>query len=129
MANVFDLKSKSVVIGTAAANTSFGIGRVPAGKKRFITFVSAVNMHIGAGSTNTLYLASHTASQLTALTSATARKKIAVPFRVSTVDQVRQVPEGQIDLQNPLFSVAASNFLSARTTNGDVDVFVQYYDD
>lgn len=129
MANRFDLKSKSVVIGTAAANTTVGIGRVPSGKQRFITFVKAVNMHTGAGSTNTLYLASHTASQLTSLASATARKKMAIPFKVSTVDQVRQVPEGAIDMQNPLFTIAASNFLAARTTNGDVDMFVQYYDD
>lgn len=127
--NVFDLKSANVVIGTAAANTNFNIGAVPAGKQRFITYVKAFNMYRGAG-TNTLYLASHTTSQLATLAAATAAKKMTLPFRIEDVaDQSVQVPEGGVDLQNPLFAIAASNYLAGRSTTGNVDVFVQYYDD
>lgn len=129
MANVFDIKSASVIIGTAAANTNFDIGAVPAGKQRFITFVKAFNMYRGAG-TNTLYIASHTTSQLATLAAATAAKKMTIPFRIEDVaDQRVQVPERGPDLQTPLFTIAASNYLSARSTTGNVDVFVTYYDD
>lgn len=129
MANVFDIKSANVVIGTAAVNTNFGIGAVPSGKQRFVTYVKAANLHRGAGSTNTLYLASHTTSQLTSSAEAIAAKKMTIPFIVGDIDQVVQVPEGGPDLQTPLFAIAASNYLAARTLTGNADVFVQYYDD
>lgn len=128
MANKFDIKSANVVIGSGITN-NFGIGAVPDGKQRFVTFVKAVNLHTGAGSTNTLYLASHSTSQLASLADASAAKKMTLPFRISDVDQVRQIPEGGPDLQTPLFAIAASNFLAAMTSTGDADVFVQYYDD
>ena len=129
MANVFDLKTANVTIGTAAANTSFGIGAVPAGKQRFITYIKAFNMYRGAG-TNTLYLASHTTSQLATLAAATAAKKMTIPFRIEDVNGQRvQVPERGPDLQTPLFAIAASNYIAGRSTTGDVEVFVQYYDD
>jgi hypothetical protein len=129
MANTFDIKSKNVVIGTAAANTNFDIGAVPAGKQRFVTFVKAANLHRGAGSTNTLYLASHSTSQLTTSAAAIAAKKMTIPFIVGDTDQVVQVPEGGPDLQTPLFAIAASGYLAARTLTGNVDVFVQYFED
>lgn len=129
MANIYDLKSKNVVIGTAAANTSFGIGRVPEGKQRFVTLVRAANLHIGAGSTNTLYLASHTASQLATLAAATAAKKMTIPFRVGAEKQTEQVPEGEPNTLSPLFAIAASHFLAARMSRANADVFVQYYDE
>jgi hypothetical protein len=129
MANVFDIKSANVIIGTAAANTNFDIGAVPAGKQRFITYVKAFNMYRGAGS-NTLYLASHSTSQLATLAAATAAKKMTIPFRIEDVaDQRVQVPERGPDIQTPLFTIAASNYLAARATTGNVDVFVQYYED
>jgi len=129
MANVFDIKSANVTIGTAAANTSFGIGAVPAGKQRFITFVKAFNMYRGAG-TNTLYIASHSTSQLATLAAATAAKKMTIPFRIEDVsDQRGHVPEMGPDIQTTLFAIAADNYLAGRSTTGDVEVFVQYYDD
>lgn len=129
MANKFDIKSANIAIGTAAGNTNFGIGAVPAGKQRFITYVKATNLHRGAGATNTLYLASHTTSQLTSLAAASAAKKMTIPFIVGDIDQVVQVPKGSPDLQTPLFVIAASNYLAARTSTGNADVFVQYFDD
>ena len=129
MANVFDIKSANVIIGTAAANTNFDIGAVPAGKQRFITYVKAFNMYRGAA-TNTLYLASHTTSQLATLAAATAAKKMTIPFRLEDIANQRvQVPESGPDLQTPLLTIAASHYLAARSTTGNVDVFVQYYDD
>ncbi|MCK5639770.1 MAG: hypothetical protein KAJ19_03195 [Gammaproteobacteria bacterium] len=129
MVNLYDLKSKNVVIGTATANTTLGIGRVPDGKQRFVTFVKATNLETGAGGTNTLYLASHSASQLATLAAATAAKKMTIPFVIGAANQSEQVPGGQPDMLNPLLNIAASNFLSARTSRGNVDLFVQYYDE
>jgi hypothetical protein len=129
MANVYDLKSKNVVIGTGAANTTLGIGAVPAGKQRFVTFVKATNLHTGAGGTNTLYLASHTASTLASLAVATAAKKMTIPFTVGAPDQTEQVPEGSPDTMDPLFTVAEEKYLAARASRANIDLFVQYFDE
>jgi len=129
MTNKFDIKSKNVVIGTAEANTKFDIGRVPAGKTRFVTFVKAACVKYGGGATNTLYLADYTASRVANLPLATAAKKLTIPFDLTLEKQSEQVPEGGIDIENPLFAIGQSNFLVGRTSRGKIDVFVQYYDD
>lgn len=129
MTNKFDIKSKNVVIGTATANTTLGIGRVPAGKTRFVTFVKAACIAYGGGATNTLYLADYTASVVATLALATAAKKLTIPFDMTLEKQSEQVPEGGIDVENPLFTIEQSNFLVGRTSRGNIDVFVQYYDD
>lgn len=128
MANIFDLKSKNVVIGSAAGTTTFGIGAVPAGKQRFVTFIKAVNLHHGAGATNTLYLATNSAATI-ALATAMANKKLSVPFRTGELDDVRQIPNDGGDIENPLFSISGSNYLCGCASRAGIDVFVQYYDD
>ncbi len=129
MANKFDLKSKNVVIGSAAGTTSFGIGAVPDNKQRFFTFIKAVNLHHAAGATNTLYLASNSASSVTTLATATSNKKLTVPFRIGEFDDVRQIPEGMMgSVDNPLFTIDASNYLVGCASRANIDVFVQYYD-
>jgi len=129
MTNKFDIKSKNIVIGTASANTVFGIGRVPAGKQRFVTFVKAACVEYGGGATNTLYLGEYTASRVTSLAIATAAKKLTIPFDSTLEKQSEQVPEGGIDIESPLFVIEQSNFLVGRTSRGNIDVFVRYYDD
>lgn len=129
MANKYDIKSKSVIIGTASTNTSFGIGRVPAGKQRFITFVKAACIAYGGGATNTLYLVDYTASRVGSLASAQTHKKLTIPFDSTLEKQSEQVPEGGIDMENPLFVIDQSNFLVGRTSRGNIDIFVRYHDD
>jgi len=129
MANIYDIKTANVVIGSAAGTTNFGIGVVPTGKQRFVTFVKATNLFQGAGGTNTLYLASHTTSSVATLAAATAAKKMTVPFRLDDEDQTRQVPEGSMDTGTPLFVIAGSHCLVGCCSRGSVDVFVKYYDE
>ena len=129
MANLYDIKTANVVIGSQTGTTSFGIGAVPAGKQRFVTFVKAANLFQGAGGTNTLYLASHTTSSIATLAAATAAKKMTIPFRLDDEDQTRQVPEGSADIETPLFVIAGSHCLVGCCSRGSVDVFVKYYDE
>lgn len=128
MANKYDIKTANVVIGTATANTTFGIGAVPEGKTRFVTFVKAVNRFIGAGTTNNLYLISYTASQVASLASAITNKKLTQDFFATASVAPVMIPE-KPDLESPLFTVAGGNHLAGRTSRGNVDVFVQYYDE
>lgn len=129
MANLYDLKSKNVVIGTQAGTASFGMGVVPAGKTRFITYVKAANINHGVGPTNTLYLASNTADSITTIATATANKKLTIPFDAGVPDNSRQVPDGGPDTTNPLFTIAASHYLIGCASRKPIDVFVQYYEE
>lgn len=129
MANLYDIKSANVVIGSQAGTTNFGIGVVPTGRQRFITFVKAANLFQGAGGTNTLYLASNASSAVTTLATATGAKKMTIPFRLDDEDQTRQVPEGTADIENPLFVIAGSHCLVGCCSRGSVDVFVRYHDE
>jgi len=130
MTNKYDIKSKNIVIGTAAAvvGTDIGIGRVPAGKTRFVTFVKAACIAYGGGATNTLYLSEYSAAQ-TELATAVANKKLTIPFDSTLERQEEQVPEGGIDVENPLFTIEQSQFLVGVTSRGNIDLFVQYHDD
>ena len=129
MGNIYDIKSANVVIGSQAGTTNFGIGAVPTGKQRFVTFVKATNLFQGAGGTNTLYLASHTSSSVASLAAATAAKKMTIPFRLDDEDHTRQVPEGTMDIESPLFVIAGSHCLVGCCSRGSVDVFVRYHDE
>lgn len=129
MANIYDLKSKNVVIGTQAGTVSFGMGAVPSGKQRFVTYVKATNINHGVGPTNTLYLASNAADSITNIATATGSKKLTIPFDASVPDNTRQVPDGGPDTVNPLFAVAASHYLIGCASRKPIDVFVQYYDE
>jgi hypothetical protein len=129
MANIYDIKSKNVVIGTQAGTVSFGIGQVPAGKTRFITYVKATNINHGVGPTNTLYMAENAADSITGIATATASKKLTIPFNADLSENERQVPNGGPDTDRPLFTVAASHYLIGCTSRKPIDVFVQYYDE
>lgn len=131
MANKYDIKSKNVLIGTAAlaVGTDIDIGRVPAGKQRFVTYVKAAPIAYGGGATNTLYLGEYSAAQVM-LATATTNSKLTIPFDSANLDsQDKQIPQGGIDVENPLFAIAQSQFLVGVSSRGNIDLFVQYYDD
>jgi len=129
MANVYDLKSKNVVIGTGAAvvGTDIGIGAVPAGKTRFITYVKAVNVNHGVGPTNTLYLGEYSAARVK-LGTATTNKRLTIPFDAAVPDNTRHVPNGTPHVESSLFTISASQYLVGCTSRKPIDVFVQYYE-
>lgn len=117
----YDLKTMSKVITTAVA--TLGLGAVPTGMKRYVTFVSMNNT---AGQQNTLYLCSAANSANTStVTLASAAQKFSRQLETGETDQI---PRGTPDAENPLFSIAAGAYANARTNKGACKVFMQYYD-
>jgi len=119
----YDLKTVTKVISTV--NTGLGMGAVPTGMKRWVTFVRADNVY---GGENKLYLVSTTsetaASSLT-LASAGAKDRITLQAKEHFADP----PRGPTDIASPLFSIAAAKFLTAKTNRGAVNLFMQYFDE
>jgi type IV secretory pathway TrbL component len=121
IAQNYDLKTVSKVIGTAVA--TFGIGAVPTGMKRYVTLVRTNNI---AGANNTLYLCSAANSANTSTVAlASAAQKYAIQLEAGESDEFpRSVP----DTKHPLFTIAAGAYVNARTNNGNVRLFMQYFD-
>lgn len=118
----YDIRTLSKVISTV--NTGLGIGAVPTGMKRWVTFVRVDNAY---GGENKLILASATgsaAASTVALASAAAKDRITLQAK----EHFSNPPRGPSDPEFPLFSIAESKYLQAKTTRGQVNLFVQYYD-
>lgn len=118
----YDIKTFSKVISTT--NTGLGLGAVPTGMKRWVTFIRADNVY---GGENKLLLASTTgnaAASTVTLVSAAAKDRITLQAKEHFADP----PRGPADPAFPLFSIAEGKFLQAKTTRGQVNLFGQYYD-
>ncbi len=118
----YDIKTISKVISTI--NTGLGIGAVPSGMKRWVTFVRADNVY---GGENKLILASTTgnaAASTVTLASAAAKDRITLQAK----EHFANPPRGPADPAYPLFNIAEDSFLQAKTTRGQVNLFLQYYD-
>ncbi len=121
IAQNYDIKTMSKVIGTAVA--TLALGAVPAGMKRYITLVRANNI---AGANNTLYLCSAANSaNVSTVALASAAQKYSIQLEAGESDEF---PRSRPSTKNPLFSIAASAYVNARTNNGNVRLFLQYYD-
>lgn len=121
--NNYDLKTVRKVIGTAP--TSLGLGAVPANMKRWVTFIRADNEYGGA---NRLYIVS-TVSETYASTltraSAAAKDRLYLPN-----GGTKSIPNaGPSNVEVPLFSIDAGKYLTALTDRGNVDLFIQYYEE
>jgi len=118
----YDIRTLSKIISTT--NTGFGIGIVPTGMKRWVTFIRADNVY---GGENKLIFASVTgnaaASNLT-LISAAAKERITLQAKEHFADP----PRGPSDPQFPLFSIAEGKYLQAKTNRGQANIFLQYFD-
>lgn len=121
IAQNYDLKTMSKVIGTAVA--TLGLGAVPTGMKRYITLVRANNI---AGANNTIYLCSAANSaNVSTVALASAAQKYAMQLEAGESDEF---PKSTPNVRNPLFSIAAGAYVNARTNNGNARVFLQYFD-
>jgi len=119
----YDIKTISKVISTV--NTGLSLGAVPAGMKRWVTFVRADNVY---GGENKLFLVStttETAASTVALASAGAKDRVTLQSK----EHFANPPKGPADPEFPLFSIAESKYLTAKTNRGSVNLFVQYYDE
>ena len=117
----YDIKTMSKVIGTAVA--TLGLGAVPTGMKRYVTLVRANNI---AGANNTLYICSAANSaNVSTVALASAAQKYALQLEAGESDEF---PKSTPSVENPLLSIAAGAYVNARTNNGNVRLFLQYYD-
>lgn len=118
----YDLKTVAKVISTV--NTGLGMGAVPTGMKRWVTFVRVDNVY---GGENKLFLVSttaETAASSVTLASAGAKDRITLQSK----EHFANPPKGPADPDQPLFFIAASKYLTAKTNRGSVNLFMQYYD-
>lgn len=119
----YDIKTKSKVVGTAIA--SLGLGAVPTGMKRWITFMRVDNAY---GGENKLWLVS-TTGELVASTNTLASAGAKDRVTLQAKEHIAIPSEGPTDPEYPLFSIATSKYLSAKTNRGDVNLLVQYYEE
>ena len=116
-----DVKTVSQMIGSAAA--TLGIGAIPSGMKRYVTFLRVDNVYAGL---QRAYIASATVTTFASTpTLASASAKIAINLEA---DEEESIPPGVPDTEHPLFSVAAGMYIDALTNRGDAYLFMQYYD-
>lgn len=117
-----DVKTVSQMIGTGAA--TLGIGAIPAGMKRYVTFLRVDNVYAGL---QRAYIASlTTAASVCVTATATLTSKIVLNIEAG---EEESVPPGVPDIEHPLFSIASEHFVGAVTNRGDAYLFMQYFDE
>jgi len=111
-----EIKTLSKVVASAVAD--LGLGAVAAGMKRWVTFIKATNEHAGA---NAIFLCSGVTA--TDAASGIAKDKQGFADQYDTIGYPdRPAPD------EPLFSIAESRYLTAFSNNGNMHLFLQYYD-
>jgi len=119
----YDIKTVSKIIGTSV--TSLGLGAVPSGMKRWVTFVRVDNTY---GGENKLFLVSTTSeTYASTVTRASAGAKDRITLQAK--EHFANPADGPCDVEYPLFSIAEEKYLTALTNRGDVNLFIQYYDE
>jgi len=116
-----DIKTVNTMIGSGAA--TLGIGAVPTGMKRYVTFLRFDNVYAGL---QRAYIASLSAASTCVASTASAAAKIAINLET---DEEESIPPGVPDVEHPLFSIAAGKYVGAVTNRGDAYLFMQYYDE
>jgi len=117
-----DVNTVNKLIGSAPAD--LGLGAVPSGMKRYVTFVRIDNVY---GGKQKAYLASATATTYASTpTLASAASKLTVNIEA---DKEECIPPGVPDTEHPLFHVASGNYIDAITDRGDAYLFMQFYDE
>ena len=129
------LLSKSVKEETAALNLG---GQVPAGMKRWVTFLSLDSMFVTGASSVRLYLASVAVSNPTkASLIATGNRKMLLDLRATGLQTVEDLtPDGPPlmipdtpDTEKPLFSIAGEKWLGVYASYTTANVGMQYFDE
>lgn len=116
---VRDVELKTVVQTVTATETDLGIGAVPAGMKRWVTFVKTANILAGV---NALLLCSGTTA-----TDATAGNRKDKVLLGSQYDLVAY-PDNP-DVQKPLFSIGENRYLALVASGISMETMIQYYDE
>ena len=127
-----ELKTVEVEVPKTTA-TNIG-GQVPAGMKRWITFLSLDSLIIDGGASNFgVYFASVGVSNASAGNiMATGNRKALAFLRAVKTTGMRKAPltiPKNPSIDNPLFSIAAENWLGAYITKTTALVTMQYFEE
>ena len=129
-----ELQSESNIIATNASEVTIG-GQVPAGMKRWVTFLTVDTAIVNRASDIGVYFASVTTANPTreSIVSIGNRKRF-IPMegtQLSRSNKARplMLPSSGPDPENPLFSIAAENWLGVYASKTAANVFAQYYDE
>ena len=127
-----ELKTVSKVASSQASTLNIG-GIVPAGMKRWVTFVS-IDTPYGGASQMGVYLASVGVSVPTkASLVATANRKMLILLRATTgTAPLRKTPlqiPKAANTETPLFSIAGGKWLGVFATKTTALLTVQYFDE
>lgn len=117
-----DIETVSKLIGSAAVDLDAGL--VPAGMKRYVTFVRVDNVH---GGKQKVYIASAASAAYSASAAGRASAAAKLVFSIEA-DEDDCIPPGVPDVDHPLFSIAAGKYIGAATDRGGAYLFLQYYD-
>jgi len=124
--------SKIVTEDTAALNLA---GQVPAGMKRWVSFLAVDTATVNRASAVGVYFASVSVSNPTkASLIATSNRKRFIPMegtQLSRSNKARplMLPESGPDPENPIFSIAAGKWLGVYASLTTANVFMQYFDE
>ena len=116
---VRDVELKVAVQTVTATPTDLGIGAVPAGMRRWITFIKAENVAAGA---NALFLCSGTTA--TDSSAGNRRDKLILGSQYDLV----AYPDSP-DVEKPLFSIGPSRYLAIMASASSMETQIQYYDE
>ena len=132
-----ETKFLSKVIELETAELTLG-GQVPAGMKRWVTFLSLDTMLVTGASSVRLYMASVSVSDPTKTSLiATGNRKMLLDVRATGITALRNLtPDGPPlmipdtpDTEKPLFSIAAENWLGVYASYATANVSMQYFDE
>jgi len=128
-----ELNTVEKVVTSATSQINIG-GQVPAGMKRWVTFLSVDSMVIDGGASQLgVYFASVAVSNPTASSLiATANRRSLLFLRATQTSGMRKTPltiPKNPSVDNPLFSIAAEKWLGAYATKTTALVTMQYFDE
>ena len=135
MVRNMELKTKHQVCGSDASTLTIG-GQVPAGMKRWVTFLMLETNTVSLASDGSVYFASVGVSVPvhTSLV-ATANRKLMQRWVASSVTDSSHklpimIPKDGPDPDQPLFSIGSGKWLGVYFTAGATgNVFIQYFDE
>jgi len=117
MANKYDLKIVQKTLTGGSGGTDLGIGAVATGKTRFVCWIK-VNCSSANASTVSIGEASAATGSLSTVKD---KQYLAAGDTLAWPDK--------IDIDNPLFSISAGNYLGVTSTATDTEITIVYYDE
>lgn len=126
-----ELVTTAMVVKDATASYTVG-GLVPAGMKRWVTFIQADPVNLIPTAMGFYFASVPTAYPTVASCVATANRKLLLHLRGSSASATfkgsKQIPP-KANPDTPLFGIAGGSYLGVSATKATGNLLVQYYDE